>query len=67
MDANQNGHFFDAKDRIIVSAAGTTAMLDHKCKIVGISKDNDVAEKIKRASLGVDVSKLLTSDTSGVD
>lgn len=50
VDTNSNGHFFDAKDRIIVSAAGTTAILDYKCKILGISKEVALAEKVKRAS-----------------
>mgnify|MGYP003387284589 CR=1 FL=1 len=60
VDTNMNGHFFDAKDRIIVSASGTTAMLDHKCKIIGISKDSELAEKVKRAS------KMLGTGQSGV-
>lgn len=60
VDTNANGHYFDAKDRIIVSAAGTTAILDHKCKIIHISKDNELAEKIKRAS------KMVGTGQSGV-
>lgn len=50
VDANFNGHFFDAKDRIVVSASGATAVLDNKCKILAISKDAGLAEKVKRAS-----------------
>jgi hypothetical protein len=60
VDANSNGHFFDAKDRIIVSASGTTAMLDHKCKIISISKDVALAEKVKHAS------KMMGTGQSGV-
>jgi len=60
VDTNANGHFFDAKDRIIVSASGTTAILDHKCKIIGISKDAALAEKVKRAS------RMLGTGQSGV-
>jgi hypothetical protein len=60
VDTNQNGQFFDARDRIIVSAEGITATLNHKCKIIAICKDAEVAEKVMRAS------KMLGAGQSGV-
>jgi len=60
MDTNHNGLFFDSKDRIIISAEGITATLDNKCKLIGLCKDAEVAEKIKRAS------KIMSTGQSGV-
>lgn len=60
VDTNKNGLFFDAKDRIVISAEGITATLDNKCKVIGICKATEVAEKIKRAS------KMLGTGQSGV-
>ena len=60
IDTNQNGLFFDARDRILISAEGITAILDNKCAIIKICKDVVVADRIKRAS------KMLGTGQSGM-